>query len=67
VAIATIRIKFKIFPIPKYARIKKIVKEIEAIKPLREPAKTRENVKRRVANKIIKNNKTAPKEAGSTK
>ena len=61
IAIARIKTKFKIFPTPRYIRIKKRVREMEAIKPRRECAK------RIVVKKVIKNKGITPKMSGSTK
>jgi hypothetical protein len=59
--------KFKIFPIPKYLRIKNKVKKRASENPLLESAKRVAKEKRK-AKKIKKKNKgTIPKVSGSTK
>jgi len=59
--------KFRIFPIPKYLRIKKRVKKTEIDKPRLESAKRVAKEKRK-AKKIKKKKRgTTPKVSGSTK
>lgn len=60
-------IKLRIFPTPKYKRIEKMVKEIEATSPRLELAKISEKVKRRAVKNVIKNKRITPKVPGSTK
>jgi hypothetical protein len=59
-AIASISIKFSMFPTPRNRRIEKSVNDIEAINPRRELAKSKENVKRSAVKKVIKNRGTTP-------
>jgi hypothetical protein len=66
-AIATRRIKFKIFPIPKYAKSKKRVSVAEIISPRREFAKISDIVKSKLTKTVMKKRGTTPKVCGSTK
>jgi hypothetical protein len=66
-AIATRRIRFKMFPIPKYAKSKKRVNAAEIISPRREFAKTSDIVKSRLTKTVMKKRGTTPKVCGSTK
>jgi hypothetical protein len=66
-AIATIKTRLRILPIPRYIRKRKKVKVIVATIPLRLFAKTREKVKRRQKNIRVKNKGTAAKVSGSIK
>lgn len=61
------RIKFKIFPIPKYLSITKKVKPNEKTVPSMELARSMEKVKTSVKKTNTKNAMIAPKEFGSTK
>jgi hypothetical protein len=67
VAIATIRIRLRIFPIPKYDSRRKKVRAMVATIPRLLFAKIREKVKRRQKKIRTKKRKIAPKEPGSTK
>lgn len=67
IAIARIKTKLRMFPTPRYIKIKNRVKEIDAISPRREWAKSKEKVKRIVVKKVIKNKGITPKVSGSTK
>lgn len=67
VAIEASKIKFKIFPIPKYRKIKNIVIVDAVIIPLRFRAKIVVKVKNKVIKTIINIAGIAPKESGSTK
>jgi hypothetical protein len=66
-AIATIRMRLRIFPTPKYIRVRKKVMAIVATIPRRLLANINEKVKRRQKNIRIKKKKIAPKEPGSIK
>jgi len=66
-AIARIKTRLRTFPTPRYIRIIKRVREVEVIKPLRDPAKIREKVKRSEVKKATKNRGITPKVSGSTK
>jgi hypothetical protein len=66
-AIATINIKFKMLPTPKYVSTKNREREMEAISPRRELAKISEAVKSKLAKIRMKNKKTAPKALGFIK
>lgn len=66
-AIATIRIRLRIFPTPRYIRIAKRDEAIEIISPRRELANIKEKVKSNATKKVTKNKGTAPKVLGSTK
>ena len=67
VPIATIKIKLRILPTPKYIRIKNMDKNMEAIKPRRLLAKRSENVKRSETKIVTKNRGITPNVPGSTK
>ncbi|OGM09828.1 hypothetical protein A2Z67_03450 [Candidatus Woesebacteria bacterium RBG_13_36_22] len=62
---ASIKIKFKIFPTPKYLRIKNMNIPEEKRIPLLELAKIKERVKKIEIKKEAKNNGTAPVKEGS--
>lgn len=66
-AIATIKRRLRILPTPKYAKTKKIDKDMEPISPRRVLVKRSEKVKSRAAKSNIKNAGTAAKFPGSTK
>jgi len=65
--IATIKIKLRIFPTPRYERNAKSDNDTEMIRPRRELAKIKEKVKRRAANRRAKNRAMVPKTSGLTK
>ena len=65
--IASISVKLSRFPTPKNKSSENKVREIEAISPRRELAKSRENVKRRVIKTNVNSKGIAPKVFGSTK
>jgi len=67
IAIATIKIRFRKFPTPKYAKIKYNSIDIAPIKPRLLDANTKEIVKSKARNTSIKNKNTVPKYPGSTK
>jgi len=66
-AIASIKIKFNTFPMPRSKRIKKRMRDREITRPRRELAKSKENVKSKVIKSNRKNSGTAPNVWGSTK
>lgn len=63
----TIKIRFNMFPIPKYLRIRNEVKEILNINPLLVLPNSSDEVKRRLRKTRIKNRGSAPKTKGSRK
>jgi len=65
--IATIKIKFRIFPTPKYDSKRKSKRATLKVIPRRELANNKEKVKRSVKKTIIKNIGVAPKVPGSIK
>jgi len=66
-AIATIKIRLRMLPTPKYIRRRKNVRAIAVTIPRRELAKIKEKVKRSAMNKPAKNRGTAPNVPGSMK
>lgn len=64
---AAIRIKFRIFPTPKYLRIRKRVRPKEVMNPLLVLPKTREKVKSKLKKIRTKNKGRTPNCSGSTK
>jgi len=66
-AIATIKIRFKKLPTPKYAKNKYNSIDIAPIRPRLLDANTKEIVKSRARNTSIKNKNIVPKYPGSTK
>ncbi len=66
-AMAMIKIKLRMFPTPKYLRIKNKDRDIEIRRPLREFAKRRDDVKSRAEKVSRKNKGTIKKVFGSTK
>jgi hypothetical protein len=67
VPIASIRIKLRIFPTPRYKRIENKVKEIEVTRPRLELAKMSEKVNSVAVKNVTKKRKTTPKVCVSTK
>lgn len=63
----TIKIRFNMFPTPKYLRIKNKVKVVLSIKPLLVLPNSSDEVKRRLRKTRIKNSGSAPKVKGSRK
>lgn len=66
-AIARIRIKLRMFPTPRYNKIRNKNIEEEVISPLRELANNSEEVNNIAKNIIIKKSGTAKTVSGSTK
>lgn len=66
-AIATIKKRFKILPTPKKLSKRKKVREMDPIKPRLVLANIKENVKRRVVKKRMKNTGIIKNVSGSTK
>ena len=67
IAIATIRIKLRMLPTPRYIRRRKNDVATVATNPRRLLAKINEKVKRRQKNIKTKNKKITPKDPGSMK
>ena len=67
IPIASMRTKLRIFPTPKNRRIEKRVRAIAVIRPRRELAKIRENVKSITVKNVMKNKGITPNVRGSTK
>ena len=67
IATPNIRIAFRIFPIPKYFKNRKKIKDKDIIIPLLVFAKIVEKVKSKEKNKIIKKRIITPKVFGSMK
>jgi hypothetical protein len=67
VPIASIKIKLRILPTPKYNNIRNKDNEEAVISPRRELAKIKEKVKRRATKIVIKNKRITPNVPGSTK
>ena len=67
IAIARIKIRLRILPIPKYIKMRNKDNEEEAMNPRRVLANNNEEVKSKTEKVKTKNTGTAPKVSGSTK